>query len=265
MARTLGTTTWLDLGTTDFAAAQAFYSGLFGWTFDDGGPEFGHYHMVRNGDALVGGAMDVSGMTCPEGDPLPSSWGVYLAVDDVDQRVESALANGGTLVVPAGNAGPAGRFAVVLDPNKADIGLWQAGDTEGYEFTGESGSPVWFENMTHGFDQASKFYTEVFGANLVAMQEEMAGEDFRYVTNGEEESASWGMGDATGMMPEEATGWRVYFGVDSSAAAIAKVQELGGKVLDGPTPSPFGTIATVEDPTGATFQICAMSEAAPEA
>lgn len=31
-------------------------------------------------------------------------------------------------------------------------------------------------------------------------------------------------------------------------------------MLDGPQPSPFGAIATVADPDGATFQICAMSE-----
>ncbi len=30
-----GTVCWADLGTTDAAAAKRFYTGLFGWSFED--------------------------------------------------------------------------------------------------------------------------------------------------------------------------------------------------------------------------------------
>ena len=219
----------------------------------------------RNDGALVGGLMNVSGMTCPTGDPLPPEWGVYLAVDDADARTAKAAEAGGTVIVPPDAISDSGRMSVVLDATGAPIGLWQTGALEGYEFTGTPGSPVWFELMTHRYDEAAAFYTEVFDAQLVPMAEEMTGPDFRYATNGPDESASWGLCDATHTMPEDATGWRIYLGVDSSAAAIARVEELGGTVLDGPTPSPFGTIATIADPEGATFQISAMGEAVPEA
>ncbi|MGO1569591.1 MAG: VOC family protein [Brachybacterium sp.] len=264
MIRSTGTSTWLDLSITDTDAAKAFYGGLFGWEFEDLGESFNHYHLIRNGDALVGGLMNVSGMTCPAGDPLPPEWDVYLAVDDADARTAKAAAAGGMVIVPPDAISDSGRMSVILDATGASIGLWQAGDLEGYEFTGTPGSPVWFELMTHKYDEAVAFYTEVFDAQLVPMEEEMSGPDFRYATNGPGESASWGLCDATGMMPEDATGWRVYLGVDSSDTAIARVEELGGRVLDGPTPSPFGTIATIADPEGATFQISAMGEAAPE-
>lgn len=265
MTRPIGTTTWLDLATTDLRAAQDFYAGLFGWTFEDAGEEFGHYRMVRNSGALVGGAMDVSGMTCPTGQPLPSEWGVYLAADDIDVRLEKAQSAGAQLVVPAHDAGSAGRFAVVLDPAGNAVGLWQAGDTEGYEFTAAPGSPVWFEVMTHDIEAAERFYTEVLDAKLVPMTEPMEDDSFRYVTNGAEEEATWGMGDATGVIPEGEGGWRIYFAVDACDAAVDRIRELGGSLLDGPVDSPFGRIATVSDPTGASFQICAMSEKAPEA
>lgn len=265
MSRTLGTTAWLDLNSTDLDTAKAFYAGLFGWTFEDGGEALNHYAMVRNGDALVGGAMDVSGMTCPDGDPLPSAWSVYLAVDDVDARVSAAREQGAQTVVEPDDAGRAGRFAVIVDSNNAGIGLWQAGEIDGYDFTGQPGSPVWFENMTHGFERATEFYTIVFGANLVPMLTPMAGDDFHYATNGPEDEATWGLCDATDVVPADATGWRIYFAVDSTDAALARVRELGGEVLDGPVDSPFGRIATVADPTGATFQITALGEAEPEA
>lgn len=264
MARPTGTTTWLDLGTTDLAAAQDFYTGLFGWTFEDAGEEYGHYRMVRNGGALVGGAMDVAGMTCPDGDPLPSEWGVYLAVDDLDARLESARAAGAQVVVPAHDAGRAGRFAVVLDPAGNAIGLWQAGEVEGYEFTAAAGSPVWFELMTHEVEVAERFYTEVLDATLVPMAEEMADDSFHYVTNGAQDEATWGLGDATGVIPEGEGGWRIYYAVDACDAAVERITELGGSLLDGPVDSPFGRIATVADPTGASFQICATNEKSPE-
>lgn len=38
-----GTPSWVDLGTTDLADAKRFYGALFGWEFDDRGPEAGNY------------------------------------------------------------------------------------------------------------------------------------------------------------------------------------------------------------------------------
>ncbi len=264
MTRTTGTSTWLDLSTRHLESAKTFYTGLFGWAFEDLGDDFGHYHLIRNDGALVGGLMDVSGMTCPEGGELSSEWGIFLAVDDVDTRLAEVTASGGTVVVPAENVGDSGRMAVVLDPTGAMVGLWQARELEGYEFTGSPGSPVWFELMAHHFDDAAAFYTAVFDADLVPMSEPMDDADFRYVTNGPGETASWGLGDATGVMPEDAAGWRVYLGVAACDAAVEKVKELGGSLLDGPVDSPFGRIATVADPEGASFQICAMSEGVAE-
>ena len=264
MNRTTGTSTWLDLGVHDLGAAKTFYTGLFGWTFEDLGEDLGHYHLIRNNGALVGGIMDVSGMTCPDGGEYSPEWGVFLAVEDVDARLERVTDAGGAVVAAAEDVGRSGRMGLALDPAGAMIGLWRARELEGYEFTGSPGSPVWVELMTHRFDDACDFYTAVFDADLVAMSEPMDDESFRYVTNGSQETASWGMGDATGIMPEEAAGWRVYLGVEACDAAAEKVRELGGRVLAGPVDSPFGRIATVADPEGASFQICAMSEAAAE-
>lgn len=263
MARTNGTSTWVDLSTHDLDATKAFYSGLFGWTFEDQGEEFGHYQLVRNGDALVGGAMDVSAFTSPDCQPLPSAWGVFLSVDDADSTVATAKESGVQIFSEPMDVGAMGRMAILADPTGAQIGLWQPKELDGYDFTGTPGSPVWFELMTPKYDAAAEFYTSVLGADLTPMAEPMESE-WRYSTNGSAEQASWGLGDATGVMPDEAAGWRVYFGVASSDEAIAKITELGGTILDGPVDSPFGRIATVADPGGATFQICAMSEAVPE-
>ena len=264
MSRTTGTTAWIDLNSKSLQETQDFYSALFGWTFESQGEAFGGYCLIRNGDALVGGAMDVTGMTCPEGEPLEPRWDVYLTVDDLDARLEKAKLHGAKIPMDPMPIGESGRMGILCDPTGAGINMWQAGDLDGYDFTGLPGSPVWFELMTHQYDEATEFYTAVFDAQMVPMSEQMDDDSFRYSTNGGEETASWGLGDATGVMPEEAAGWRVYLGVEACDAAAQKVVDLGGKLLDGPVDSTFGRIATVADPHGATFQICAMSEAVPE-
>lgn len=265
MSRTTGSSTWTDLSVQDLDAAKAFYTGVFGWSFQDLGEEFGNYSIISNSDgAPVGGAMSVAGMTAPDGTALPTGWDVYLTVDDADARLALALEKGAIALSPVMDVGTDGRNVMLKDPSGATIGMWQPGEFEGYEFTGKPGSPVWFELMTHDFDGASAFYSAVFDAQLVPMGEPMDGEQFRYSTNGPGDSATWGLCDASGGMPAEATGWRHYLAVESSAAAIERIRQHGGTVLDGPFDSPFGRIATIADPEGATFQISAMSEAVPE-
>lgn len=263
MTRTTGTATWTDLSVTDLPAAKSFYTGLFDWEFEDLGEDFHHYHLIRRDGALVGGLMDVTGMTCPAGTPLGAEWGVFLEVDDIDARAQKVTAAGGSLVMPPDALSDFGKMCVALDPTGAVIGLWQSGTNQGFEFTGGPGSPVWFELRTPQFDTAGDFYAAVFDADLVPMTEPMEDDSFRYSTNGPAEQASWGLGNATGV-PEDAAGWRVYFGVEASEPALARVTELGGTVLDGPADSPFGRIATIADPCGAAFRISAMSEAVPE-
>lgn len=264
MTRPLGTPTWIDLGSNDFASTKAFYEGLFGWRFDDAGEEYGHYCMVYNGDALVGGAMDTSGMTGPDGAPLPSRWDVYLAASDIDQRVELAKQHGAQVLMEPHDAGAAGRFSMLLDPSGAVVGLWAAGDTEGFAFEGKPGGPVWFELMTPKFDAAEEFYTAVFDFDFVSETMSMEGSDFRYATNGPEQEASSGIFD-TSVFPDGGDAyWRAYIAIESTDAALAKVKELGGTVLDGPDDSPFGRITTIADPQGAQLQLCAMSESTPD-
>lgn len=261
MARSLGTVAWLDYGATDAAQAKEFYSGLFGWEFEDQGEEIGHYNIIKSNGGVVGGFMDIAGMTCPNGSPLEASWGVFLAVDCADDNAGLVQANGGTLLFPVGSAGAAGRFAVMLDVAQLPVCNWEAGEVEGFDYTGQPGSPVWFELITEDVDTEMEFYTKSFGANLVPMETPMEDTDMRYYTNGPEAEASWGLGDTKSLAVGERPGWRVYFSVESSADAIAAVEKLGGKIIDGPAPTPFGTFVTVADRSGATFQLCAMSEA----
>lgn len=249
--RGTGSPTWIDLSTPDAGGAKAFYGALFGWTFEDLGEQFGHYHYILRDGAPVGGLMSTDGMTCPEGGELPIEWGVYLSVPDVESALRAASDAGGRVVVPAMPVGDAGTMAVILDPAGAAIGLWQPGDFVGFTTTTGAGTPVWFESMSQSIDDVIPFYREVFEWEI----HEMEG-DWRYVTNAAVASATAGLGDARGVVAEGVPSyWRIYLASADLDGDLQRIAPLGGTVLDGPVDSPWGRMATTADPDGASFQL----------
>src|SRR5258708_28657965 len=46
---------WIDLSTTDKAASRDFYSRLFGWKIEVGGPDTFEYGMAKTGNKFVAG------------------------------------------------------------------------------------------------------------------------------------------------------------------------------------------------------------------
>ena len=62
--------------------------------------------------------------------------------------------------------------------------------------------------------------------------------------------------DASGFLPAGVPGqWSIYFRVDDIDAALANVTELGGSVTQPAEETPYGRLATVTDPLGATFKL----------
>ncbi|WP_414731593.1 VOC family protein [Williamsia sp.] len=49
--------------------------------------------------------------------------------------------------------------------------------------------------------------------------------------------------------------WSVYIGVEDSDATAAKAAELGGIVVQGPEDTPYGRLATINDPWGAMIKL----------
>src|SRR5436305_8875383 len=51
-----GTPSWVELSTPDQSAAREFYSGLFGWDYDDNDMgEMGHYYIATYQGSQLGG------------------------------------------------------------------------------------------------------------------------------------------------------------------------------------------------------------------
>ena len=62
--------------------------------------------------------------------------------------------------------------------------------------------------------------------------------------------------DASGFLPEGVpSNWQIYFGAEDVDAALARVVELGGSVVQGAEDTPYGRLAQVADPTGVPFRL----------
>lgn len=269
-AVTVGSPVWIDYTAVDFPAQRAFYEALFGWTFEDQGEEYGHYMMIRKDDATVGGAMDAADLPpAPEGMP-PAVWTVYLKTEDIDRTMELVAEHGGTVVNEPMDVGPLGRMAIVESAGGEALGFWEPGEFPGHDLPLTPGTSVWFEVMSTDVAADAAFYRNVAGWDVVPMRGDApdddgaagdvdpgaAGEGPAYATNFADEDSTAGLCDATPWLPEGTPSyWRPYFQVTDMEEAVRVVAEHGGRVVDGPMDSPFGVVASVLDPAGATFQL----------
>lgn len=240
-----GTFCWTDLGTTDSAAATAFYAGLFGWRAEvlpDQGT--GAYTLLRADDALVAALYDMTQSPHP-------AWLSYVSVTDVDATAARVADVGGRLLRPASDVGTSGRMALVADPTNAVFALWQAADHFGAELVNDPGALCLNQCNTSDPEAAQRFYTELFG--------------WRVEPTGTEEQAYWGLYNGetlnAGMMPlppgsPAPSHWLVYFTVESLDAAASTIAELTGSVIVPPTVIPGGgRFLVASDPQGAVFAL----------
>lgn len=111
---------WNELMTRDVERAKTFFGKTVGWTFEEmrieGNPP---YTVIRDGEKTVGGIFDINGERF-EG--VPENWMSYIAVDDVDKRVEMAKQTGGTVMQEPFDVRGIGRIAIVADPGGAVLG-----------------------------------------------------------------------------------------------------------------------------------------------
>jgi predicted enzyme related to lactoylglutathione lyase len=103
---------WNELMTRDADKAKAFYSKVFGWTYDTLSMGDFDYHIAKVGERQNGGVMAMEG---PMWEGIPPHWMVYFAVADCDAIANKCKQLGGEIKVPPTDM-QVGRFAVLSDP-----------------------------------------------------------------------------------------------------------------------------------------------------
>ena len=246
-----GTPCWADLGAPDIAKARAFYSDVFSWTVQPGGPETGGYSVAElNGRGVAGLGPK---MGPPE---APTMWMTYLATSDADATAAKITSAGGQLVMEPMDVMDAGRMAVAVDPAGAVFGVWQARAFPGAQIVNESGAMRWNEQVSRDFEGSKAFYAAVFGYEYG----DMSGSGFSYATFKVDGRDVGGIGDLHAGLPADTPpGWRVYFGAADTDASVVRVQANGGSVIREPIDHSYGRMSTVADDQGGVFSLLGVT------
>lgn len=103
---------YIEFAVTDIAAAKAFYSAVFDWSFTDYGPEYTSFHDGRLGGGLRQAAR------VEQGGPL-----VVLYATDLEAIEEVIKGNGGRIVRDTFEF-PGGRRFHFTDPAGNELAVW---------------------------------------------------------------------------------------------------------------------------------------------
>lgn len=105
---------YIELPLRDADRTKAFYGGVFGWTFQDWGPEYLSFH----GAGIDGGFNGEAGVDIASPGVL-----VVLYADDLEATRDAVLAAGGRLAQDI-YAFPGGRRFHFIDPNGNELAIW---------------------------------------------------------------------------------------------------------------------------------------------
>ncbi|MFG3040533.1 VOC family protein [Streptomyces sp. NPDC048330] len=250
-ARPEGTPVWTDAMFTDVEGAKTFYGDVLGWTFGESSSEFGNYTQAyKDGKAV---AAVVPPMPGQDGE-AQSAWCLYFASPDVAATAERIRAAGGTVLMEPMQVGSFGSMCIARDPAGVVFGIWQAGDHEGFELEGETGSYAWAEVFTREPAKSDDFFTSVFGYGSKKMMDDAV--DYRVFDLGGEQPVLGRMTMTPEDFPPEIPSYvQLYFAVDNCDLAVERAERLGGRKVFGPMDSPFGRFAAILDPQGAAFAV----------
>ncbi|MFC1680840.1 VOC family protein [Pseudomonadota bacterium] len=234
-----GKVVWHDLLTPNPAGAQEFYGELLGWTFEDVGSG---YTLARHDGRLVAGIAKVDK---PEEN---GHWITHLSVQDMDAVLAHTRTSGGEVILEPFDMQGRGRVALLRDPQGAAFGVIQSstGDPEDRERAVSEW--LWDEVWTRDVPSTISFYKGV--ARFDAAETQVFDVTYTYLKS--EGKPRFGFIEKPG--DEIDPTWISYVLVDDVAAAVAKVDSLGGAVLLAPDARVRdGSVAIVTDAQGSGF------------
>jgi predicted enzyme related to lactoylglutathione lyase len=260
---------WADTSQPDPEAATEFYSGLFGWEFQDSMPPDspGSYFIA----SLKGKAVAAVGAQ-PEGAPPEPMWNTYVSVASADETAQKVRDAGGTIISEPFDVMDAGRMAVCMDPEGAAFCIWQSEEMPGSQLVNEHGTVNFNVLNTRDAAAAKKFYGAVFGWGTLGLGGGVEmwtldgyGDHLEEIQPGTKEAVSEvggpeGFADVVASLvpigddqPDTPAHWSVTFAVDDADAIAARAGELGGSVVVPPFDAPWVRTTVLADPAGASF------------
>jgi hypothetical protein len=231
---------WHDLVTPDALSAGKFYEQLFGWQID----YQGQYAVVRNGDKLIAGILQVESA---DGREREAVWIPSVSVADVDAAAELVKANGGKILKGPADMEQRGRAVLISGPQRADMVLLRAKGGDPADTEAAIGDWLWNEIWTDDPEITEAFYATVLGYDGMA-----SGDDYDvFIYQGK-----WRAGMRHLQAKKDHMLWVPVVRVADPEVTARRVEELGGIVWVTPEEAPSkGNTALIGDSTGALLLI----------
>lgn len=245
-----GKMVWADLITPDLAAAEKFYGGVFGWTFQHVRAGDLNYSVVMLDGRPIGGIVE---KTIPAGQQRQPAWLTFLATPDIDAAKRLALSHGAKVLAGIKSYSMRGRQCVLADPEGAVFALLASSSGDPPDYLPSRGDWIW--SSLHGRDAGAEaaFYQDLFGYDVFDMPSEDGLEHLILSTDNYARASANDLARGTARRRSH---WLNFVRVDNAAEAVGKVTALGGRVLVQPRVDRHGgMLAVVADPAGAPFGV----------
>jgi uncharacterized protein len=248
-----GKVIWADLVTPDLAAAERFYGGLFGWTFQDLSVGNSTYAVATLGGHPVAGIFQ---KPFPAGEHRQPAWLTFIAVRSVEQARTEALAHGAKSLSPPKTYLGRGAQAVFSDPEGAVFAALASSSGDSADYLAAPGEWIWSSLLTDDPARSAGFYKAVFGFELFDLPSD---DDAQHVILASDDYARAGI--HTLPPGHRHAHWINFVRVADASRSAAQAVELGGRILVEPHPDRHGgQVAVVADPAGAPVGLMEWSD-----
>jgi predicted enzyme related to lactoylglutathione lyase len=247
----LGRPLWYELMTTDMQAAETFYKKVVGWTsapFEGSPQPYGMFS--RSGEIPVAGVLKT-----PEEVTAPPFWAMYVGVPKLEEARDHIARLGGSEISPVIDIPTVGRMQMMKDPQGAAFYIYEPASAEQPpEAAAEVGEASWHELMTTDAPAAMKFYSEIFGWQPSEALD--MGPIGKYYMFNRPHGMIGGVMNKPPEMANVPPNWQIYFRVPDINAAVERIKQNGGQILNGPMEVPGGDmVVNARDPQGAAFSL----------
>jgi predicted enzyme related to lactoylglutathione lyase len=250
-----GKMVWADLVTPDLAAAEKFYGGLFGWTFQPVRAGEVNYAVALLDGRPIGGLVE---KTIPAGQHQQPAWLTFLAAADVDTAKKVAVSHGAKVLADIKTYPMRGRQVVLSDPEGAVFALLASSSGDPADYLPATGDWIWSSLHAKDAGAEAAFYQNLLGYDVFDLPSD---DGLEHLILSTDNYARASANDLARGAARRRSHWLNFVRVENAAETAAKVAALGGRVLVEPRVDRHGgMLAVVADPAGAPFGLMEWSE-----
>jgi len=250
-----GKMVWADLTTPDLAAAEKFYGGLFGWTFQRIRAGEVNYAVAMLDGRPIGGMVE---KPIPAGQHQQSAWLTFFATNDVEDGKKVAVSHGAKVLADIKSYPMRGRQCVFSDPEGAVFALLNSSSGDMPDYLPATGDWIWSSLHAKDAGAEAAFYQNLLGYDVFDLPSD---DGLEHLILSTDNYARASANDLARGPARRRTHWLNFVRVENAAEITAKVVAMGGRVLVEPRVDRHGgMVAVVADPAGAPFGLMEWSE-----